>query len=538
MLVFHFFETMNSDPARKIQTACQACNKRFSVPARGIGKQVDCPACKKRFTIQPVESPTPSKPEQPAPQIQPKTTNSSDSHSAAARRSSSQTKTDAGSGKKPTRKQTKARIIEDKKQQLGNCFVDEKIMRPIVKIGYMLALLLTSLLMLLLPVVYVGMIVLTILGVIYHAINHTGIIHAPGFGIGPMIIKTLLYIGPIFGGVMVVFFMIKPIFARPTQKYTRRYITRAGEPVLFWFIDQICERVKAPTPNRVYVDCEPNAAASYRQGFFSMLVGSDLALHIGMPLVSSLNTQQLAGILAHEFGHFSQGAGMRLTYIVRSINHWFARVAHQRDSWDVWLAESAGNSHWTISLLFLFAMLCVAISRLILLVFAYIGHIICCAMMRQMEYDADRFEVGLSGSKNFETTTKRLQLIMTVFKSVFVDIIKNVQSKKVMKDIPEVVFRRVEEVPRESVNKLNREASQVTTGIFDSHPANRERIKAAQKLDLDGIFACDHPARELFLDYEKLCNQVSEDFYRSALGISTRKRGRGKKEKDWMLEQV
>lgn len=52
-------------------------------------------------------------------------------------------------------------------------------------------------------------------------------------------------------------------------------------------------------------------------------------LTIGLPLVAGLSLQQLAGVLAHEFGHFSQGAGMRLTYIVRSINAWFLRVVYE-----------------------------------------------------------------------------------------------------------------------------------------------------------------------------------------------------------------
>jgi hypothetical protein len=38
--------------------------------------------------------------------------------------------------------------------------------------------------------------------------------------------------------------------------------------------------------------------------------------------------------MAHEFGHFAQSGGMRLTFIVRSINAWFGRVVHERDEWD------------------------------------------------------------------------------------------------------------------------------------------------------------------------------------------------------------
>ena len=54
-------------------------------------------------------------------------------------------------------------------------------------------------------------------------------------------------------------------------------------------------------------------------------------LTVGLPLVEGLNVRQLGGVLAHEFGHFAQGSGMCLTYLIRSVNAWFGRVAYQRD---------------------------------------------------------------------------------------------------------------------------------------------------------------------------------------------------------------
>jgi hypothetical protein len=64
------------------------------------------------------------------------------------------------------------------------------------------------------------------------------------------------------------------------------------------------------------------------------MFGNDLVLTIGMPLVAGMSLRQFAGVLAHEFGHFSQGAGMRLSFIIRSINLWFMRVVYERDDWD------------------------------------------------------------------------------------------------------------------------------------------------------------------------------------------------------------
>jgi Zn-dependent protease with chaperone function len=44
-----------------------------------------------------------------------------------------------------------------------------------------------------------------------------------------------------------------------------------------------------------------------------------------------LKAQELSEVLAHEFGHFSQGFGMRATYLIRSVNFWFTKVVYHRD---------------------------------------------------------------------------------------------------------------------------------------------------------------------------------------------------------------
>ena len=57
-------------------------------------------------------------------------------------------------------------------------------------------------------------------------------------------------------------------------------------------------------PKRIDLDCQLNAAASLRRGALS-LFGNDLVLTIGLPLVAGLNVQQFAGVIGHEFGHFT-----------------------------------------------------------------------------------------------------------------------------------------------------------------------------------------------------------------------------------------
>lgn len=267
-------------------------------------------------------------------------------------------------------------------------------------ISYRFGVFLVAFVMVLLPLIYIGLIVLAGYGIYYHAVNHTGIFEAARGGRSGFF-ALLIYVAPMVIGGILVAFMIKPLFSRPPRDSRRRSLTREGEPLLFAFVDRVCEAVGSARPKRIDLDCQVNASASFRRGMLSFL-GNDLVLTIGMPLVAGLSVQQFGGVLAHEFGHFSQGAGMRLTYVIRSIAFWFQRVVYERDSWDEWLHETARSIDLRIGWILFLAQLFVWITRKILFGLMVIGYAVGGFLLRQMEFDADRYEARLAGSEAFE----------------------------------------------------------------------------------------------------------------------------------------
>src|SRR6185369_5361418 len=133
------------------------------------------------------------------------------------------------------------------------------------------------------------------------------------------------------------------------------------------FIARIADLVGSPMPKRVDLVCELNAAAGFRRGIWSFL-GNDLVLTLGLPMVAGLSLREMAGVIAHEFGHFTQGFGMRSSYLIRHINAWFARLVYQRDGWDLWLEEcSTQGDDWRVLIVVNCARLAVGFSRLLLM---------------------------------------------------------------------------------------------------------------------------------------------------------------------------
>ena len=185
---------------------------------------------------------------------------------------------------------------------------------------YTLALMLITVVMVLLPYL-LGLTVLAGYGVYYWAVHARGMLTVT-HNARLLLILGVVYVAPLFAGVVLVFFMFKPWFAPRANFPQPLALNPAAEKTLFAFITKICELVGAPLPRRIDLDAELNASASFRRGWRS-LFSNDLVLTIGLPLVAGMTTRQLAGIIAHEFGHFTQGTAMRLTYVVDRVNFWF-----------------------------------------------------------------------------------------------------------------------------------------------------------------------------------------------------------------------
>ena len=107
----------------------------------------------------------------------------------------------------------------------------------------------------------------------------------------------------------------------------------AVEPRVYQLVPAICIAVRARAPRRIELNCDLNASAHFDRGLRGFFRG-DLMLTLGMPLLAGLTQREIAGVIAHEFGHFRQGAGMRISYLIRRVNGWFARVVYERDAWD------------------------------------------------------------------------------------------------------------------------------------------------------------------------------------------------------------
>ncbi len=380
--------------------------------------------------------------------------------------------------------------------------------------SYGVSILFVAVAMLVLPILYI----LLLFGIAYLLFFHATSNAAAIFRVKHWAAILFLYIGPLVIGVILLFFMVKPLFARRSRKYKLRTLEYAEEPLLFTLVARVADAVGAPEPRRIDIDGQVNASASFGS-LSGILFGGDLVLTIGLPLVAGLSIEQLAGVIAHELGHFTQGMGMRLSFVIRSTNAWFARIVYEGDDWDEALAKACEGTDSRIGIILYVALLCIWLTRVILWLLMVVGHALSCFLMRQMEYDADRNEARLAGANNFAETARKLLLLQLVSNSAYgLASLSWYQKGKVPDDLSALILRLADSIPPKEFRKIEKKLEKSGTSFFDTHPSNGERLASVRRENAPGVFHLDGPAPQLFQDFAKLSRAITLKFYRTVIG--------------------
>lgn len=364
---------------------------------------------------------------------------------------------------------------------------------------------------LLLPVLYFGLIFL-----VAHGLYWNFRYNDPRGGFKPMV----YYFGAYVAGGITLVFLVKPLFARGPKESPPLKLKRSAEPFLYEYVEAICDVVHAPVPSSIRLTCDPNAGAGFTRGLMGLVTGR-MTLTIGLTLVAGMSVRQLTGILAHEFGHFSQGTSMRMSFIVRVINYWLLKIVCLRDRWDEKLDELSGDIR--LKPILAVARFCVWLSRQLLFGLLWLGNAISCFLMRQMEFDADRYEARVVGFRTFTSSCNRLSDLCIAHQMALGDLHHFHSEGRLADNLPALIVSNVPHITakfRKEVRKMQREQQ---AGLFDTHPTDRDRIENVRQETETGIFQLpgdqvDLPATVLFANFEQLCRFMTADYYKCALG--------------------
>ncbi len=378
---------------------------------------------------------------------------------------------------------------------------------------YRLALLVVAGAMLVLPLLYLALVGALGFGVYRHAVHNLDLFQAY-----PARIALFFYGAPLLVGVILLFFMVKPIFAPQVGFGAPLPLRRQDQPLLFAYVEKVCRAVGSPLPSEIRVNCQVNAWAGFRRGLRS-LFGGDTTLTVGLPLAANMTLRQFSGVLAHEFGHFSQQAGMRMSYVIRSVNGWFTRVVYQRDQWDEALEHWSNEAGGWASLILFLARFFVWLTRKLLWLLMFAGHLLSCVLLRQMEFDADRHQARLAGSSTFTATMLRLRVLIPACQTALASLQESWNQGWLADDFARLVGLAAAGGDPGCERQL---AVPEATSWLDTHPSDQDRIASARREGAQGLPEAsegigDLPATVLFSDFEELSRLVTKRFYRDSL---------------------
>ncbi len=474
-----------------ISIVCPACTRSLRLRDELAGRKIRCRHCEAVLRV-PAASTRPEPQESRRSAAPERKLTSGKRRSTADAAGSRQTPLgDAGSERSGREREPSIPEYNNRYRAFLDAFEAEHIEPVPITSTYRLAIALVCASMLALPFLYLGTIVAVSL-------------------LLPVVILPLL-----------LFLIVKPLLSGFGSRTGRRALDRDDEPLLFDFVDRVCEAVHAPYPKRINIDSQVNASASFRRGMLSMF-GNDLTLTIGMPLVAGLNSRQFAGVLAHEFAHFAQGTGMRVSYLVRLVSMWFTRIVYERDRMDEWLESASENAPSPLNAGFYAVRGVVWGCRRVVWVFMMAGHLVSGYILRQMEYDADRHEARLAGSRCFADTARRLLHMTVAHQGALEDLGEFYREGRLADNLPRLIIANIEQFDDKVLAKIRKLVSKTETGMLDTHPCDRDRVASVKQERTEGIFRLERPATHLFRRYDYQARAVTWDMYREIFGTELR----------------
>jgi Zn-dependent protease with chaperone function len=462
------------NPDAHFDVACPGCGRSYPMPSHAAGRQGTCKKCGTRFAI---AAPT-----------------------AAAPAAEMSGPPDTGG---PSSRVARTRELL---QLLGDSIVFPK---QRITLGHKLAGFFVACLMLLLPILYVAFVV-AIAGLTWWHARYD-YIWVKGAAGHASIVAGALYVGLSIGGLLWTLSLIRPLFTRIRPPDDGARLSRRDEPALFAFVERLADKVGCPRPDVIRLNLDANASAYYETSFFGLRRRA-FTLTLGLPLVSGLTLCQLAGIIAHELGHFGQRRSGFLDRFIRRVNLWLALAVSRPTLLDELIASLGASGHYLMLLVGLVLKLLVLLGRYALWCLMQVGLIASASLLQRMEFDADCYEVGVVGSAEFEATCRRMVELIVARDLALQYAFGSTDCRLLPSDLVAFISELADREPKvkKRARKLieSEEPSWLAT-----HPPIRERIVRAQRLNLPGLLKSAAAGSTLFESLELRSRAVTALLY-------------------------
>lgn len=390
----------------------------------------------------------------------------------------------------------------------------ERIRPVTISIWRRLGLMLAALLSVYLLLVYFALIPLAGWGIYGLISNYSG---RPGIALslhGAAVSSALM-----LGGCLIILSLLKPLAARPARATEPHVLDPEEEPLVYKFVRELAAKVGAPEPLHIAIDCHVNCCCVFAGGIVGFF-RPEFDLLVGLPLVAALRLDQMAGILTHELGHAALTTNIRSNRLLWTVNAWFSRVVFEPDELDQQILRQLEMAKRGQRLMLRLAQMLVQPARGLLWLLMLAGRAASCLVLRNMELEADLYQIRVTGTEAFTSAVLEVNLLAVATQRALVELSRLKRERRLLDNYPGFVVSLRSRYSAGFVGRLLAGLEHGKTGMFSAHPADRDRMALARKELSPGMVTSALPASALFRNHDALSRTVTLEFYKQELGLS------------------
>lgn len=330
---------------------------------------------------------------------------------------------------------------------------------------------------------------------------------------GPLAVKSFL---ACLGG-FILFFTAKPVFTARRREKPAVILAPGQEPALWEFVVPLCTAMQVRTPTEIHLSNEVDAKVHLISGWKGLVKG-DVTLTLGLPLAAGFSRQQLAGVLAHEFGHCARRFNMRCYYFINFCNAWLDQRAHFKDALGERLKHlSEAETSRVTNLGVLVARIGMRLPRQLLHYCFLLSYRLSKPACKRLELEADRYAAQIAGSDTFRAATLHHHALRWAFRQADRQNVSTWSEGALLADMPQAAALGATRLDIETQRRLEAKLRD-RQRYWRVHPADVERIEAAEALGSTALITDASPATGLFEYFSQYCRQVTTAYYQK-LGL-------------------
>jgi Zn-dependent protease with chaperone function len=323
-------------------------------------------------------------------------------------------------------------------------------------------------------------------------------------------------------------FLVRGLFAfKSARNEGVVEVSATNQPRLFAFLHRLADETGAPRPTKVFLSAGVNAMVFYDISFWNLFVPAKKNLELGLALINVLSLDELKAVVAHEYGHFAQRSTAlgNWVYVAHQIT---AEIVGARSGFDTFLMAISSidiRVAWIgwIMRLFVWAIRAVldTFFRIVLLAKRALG--------REMEFQADRVAVSVSGSDSLIHALHRLHAAQDAWQEALIfanderAMGRPVMDLFALQSAAVEHLRRILDEPDFGVTPTRPEGTAQAHRVFSSalampprmwmtHPPDREREDHAKEIYIPSALD-PRPAWALFEEIPALQTKMTASHY-------------------------